>query len=136
MIEPTGEIYRNKLPRQFGNLLLSNYRITQVHHYLLPLPPDPGRQAARTDYRPRILFARAAPGASAPYQIPALAVGQRNKADLDFLFFGLVRAGGPDPAAGNASQGSAGASFKEGTAGVVGFAIGGRYCLVGFGWPV
>ena len=63
-----------------------------------------------------VLFARAAPGASAPYQIPALAVGRRNKADLGCLFFGLVRAG-------KASQGSAGASFKEGTAGVVGFAI-------------
>jgi endonuclease/exonuclease/phosphatase family metal-dependent hydrolase len=42
VIEPTSEIYQNNLPRQFGNLLLSKYRITQVHRYLLPWPPDPG----------------------------------------------------------------------------------------------
>jgi endonuclease/exonuclease/phosphatase family metal-dependent hydrolase len=41
VIEPTSEIYQNNLPRQFGNLLLSKYRITQVHRYLLPWPPDP-----------------------------------------------------------------------------------------------
>jgi endonuclease/exonuclease/phosphatase family metal-dependent hydrolase len=35
------EIYRNNLPRLFGNLILSKYRITQVHRHLLPWPPDP-----------------------------------------------------------------------------------------------
>jgi endonuclease/exonuclease/phosphatase family metal-dependent hydrolase len=39
--EPTSEIYQSNLPRQFGNLLLSKYHITQVHRYLLPWPPDP-----------------------------------------------------------------------------------------------
>jgi endonuclease/exonuclease/phosphatase family metal-dependent hydrolase len=37
----TSEIYRNNLPRLFGNLILSKYRITQVHRHLLPWPPDP-----------------------------------------------------------------------------------------------
>ena len=45
VIEPTSEIYQNNLPRQFGNLLLSKYRITQVHRYLLPWPPDPDHPA-------------------------------------------------------------------------------------------
>lgn len=45
VIEPTSEIYQNNLPRQFGNLLLSKYRITQVHRYLLPWPPDPEHPA-------------------------------------------------------------------------------------------
>lgn len=39
------EIYRNNLPRQFGNVLLSKYRITQVQRHVLPWPPDPGRPA-------------------------------------------------------------------------------------------
>ena len=39
--ETPSEIYRNNLPRLFGNLLLSKYRITQVHRHLLPWPPDP-----------------------------------------------------------------------------------------------
>ena len=43
--EPTSEIYQNNLPRQFGNLLLSKYRITQVHRHLLPWPPDPDNPA-------------------------------------------------------------------------------------------
>lgn len=38
---PTSEIYKNNLPRLFGNLLLSKFRITQVHRHLLPWPPDP-----------------------------------------------------------------------------------------------
>jgi endonuclease/exonuclease/phosphatase family metal-dependent hydrolase len=37
----TSEIYRNNIPRLFGNLILSKYRITQAHRYLLPWPPDP-----------------------------------------------------------------------------------------------
>ncbi|MFP5393297.1 MAG: endonuclease/exonuclease/phosphatase family protein, partial [Gammaproteobacteria bacterium] len=41
VIEPPSEIYQNNLPRQFGNMLLSKYRITQVHRYRLPWPPDP-----------------------------------------------------------------------------------------------
>ena len=45
VIEPTSEIYQNNLPRQFGNLLLSKYRITQVHRYRLPWPPDPDHPA-------------------------------------------------------------------------------------------
>jgi len=45
VIEPTSEIYQNNLPRQFGNLLLSKYRITQVHRYRLPWPPDPEHPA-------------------------------------------------------------------------------------------
>jgi endonuclease/exonuclease/phosphatase family metal-dependent hydrolase len=45
VIEPTSEIYQNNLPRQFGNLLLSKYRITQVHRHLLPWPPDPNSPA-------------------------------------------------------------------------------------------
>ncbi|MGZ8321096.1 MAG: endonuclease/exonuclease/phosphatase family protein, partial [Telluria sp.] len=40
VIEPTSEIYQNNMPRQFGNLLLSKYRITQVHRHSLPWPPD------------------------------------------------------------------------------------------------
>jgi endonuclease/exonuclease/phosphatase family metal-dependent hydrolase len=35
------EIYRNNLPRLFGNLVLSRFRITQAHRHLLPWPPDP-----------------------------------------------------------------------------------------------
>lgn len=45
VIEPTSEIYQNNLPRQFGNLLLSKYRMTQVHRYMLPWPPDPEHPA-------------------------------------------------------------------------------------------
>ena len=45
VIEPTSEIYQNNLPRQFGNLLLSKYRITQVHRHRLPWPPDPEHPA-------------------------------------------------------------------------------------------
>ena len=41
VLEPTSEIYQNNMPRQFGNLLLSKYRITQVHRHSLPWPPDP-----------------------------------------------------------------------------------------------
>lgn len=41
----TSEIYRNNIPRLFGNMLLSKYRITQAHRYLLPWPPDPGSPA-------------------------------------------------------------------------------------------
>lgn len=35
------ELYRNNVPRLFGNLTLSKYRMTQVHRHLLPWPPDP-----------------------------------------------------------------------------------------------
>jgi endonuclease/exonuclease/phosphatase family metal-dependent hydrolase len=35
------ELYRNNVPRLFGNMLLSKYRITQTHRHLLPWPPDP-----------------------------------------------------------------------------------------------
>jgi endonuclease/exonuclease/phosphatase family metal-dependent hydrolase len=35
------EIYRNNMPRLFGNLVLSKYRITQAFRHLLPWPPDP-----------------------------------------------------------------------------------------------
>jgi endonuclease/exonuclease/phosphatase family metal-dependent hydrolase len=35
------EIYRNNLPRQFGNMLLSKYRITQAQRHMLPWPADP-----------------------------------------------------------------------------------------------
>jgi endonuclease/exonuclease/phosphatase family metal-dependent hydrolase len=35
------EIYRNNMPRQFGNVLLSKYRITQAQRHVLPWPPDP-----------------------------------------------------------------------------------------------
>ncbi len=45
VIEPTSEIYQNNLPRQFGNLLLSKYRMTQVHRHMLPWPPDPDSPA-------------------------------------------------------------------------------------------
>jgi endonuclease/exonuclease/phosphatase family metal-dependent hydrolase len=38
---PTSEIYKNNMPRLFGNMLLSKYRITQAFRYLLPWPPDP-----------------------------------------------------------------------------------------------
>ncbi|MDP3672374.1 MAG: endonuclease/exonuclease/phosphatase family protein [Telluria sp.] len=43
--EPTSEIYKNNMPRLFGNLLLSKFRITQVHRHLLPWPPDPASPA-------------------------------------------------------------------------------------------
>jgi endonuclease/exonuclease/phosphatase family metal-dependent hydrolase len=39
--QATSEIYRNNMPRLFGNQILSKFRITQVHRYLLPWPPDP-----------------------------------------------------------------------------------------------
>jgi endonuclease/exonuclease/phosphatase family metal-dependent hydrolase len=39
--QATSEIYRNNMPRLFGNLILSKYRITQVHRHLLPWPSDP-----------------------------------------------------------------------------------------------
>lgn len=45
VLEPTSEIYQNNVPRLFGNLLLSKYRITQVHRHLLPWPPDPASPA-------------------------------------------------------------------------------------------
>jgi endonuclease/exonuclease/phosphatase family metal-dependent hydrolase len=38
---PVSEIYKNNLPRLFGNVLFSKFRITQVHRHLLPWPPDP-----------------------------------------------------------------------------------------------
>lgn len=34
------EIYKNNVPRLFGNLILSKYRISQVHRHLLPWPAD------------------------------------------------------------------------------------------------
>lgn len=34
------EIYKNNVPRLFGNLILSKYRISQVHRHLLPWPVD------------------------------------------------------------------------------------------------
>jgi endonuclease/exonuclease/phosphatase family metal-dependent hydrolase len=37
----TSEIYRNNMPRLFGNMLLSKFRITQTHRHLLPWPADP-----------------------------------------------------------------------------------------------
>jgi len=37
------EIYRNNVPRLFGNLILSKYRITQVQRHMLPWPADSGR---------------------------------------------------------------------------------------------
>jgi endonuclease/exonuclease/phosphatase family metal-dependent hydrolase len=41
MIEQApSEIYRNNLPRQFGNILLSKYRITQAQRHMLPWPAD------------------------------------------------------------------------------------------------
>jgi len=41
MIEQSpSEIYRNNLPRQFGNILLSKYRITQAQRHTLPWPVD------------------------------------------------------------------------------------------------
>jgi endonuclease/exonuclease/phosphatase family metal-dependent hydrolase len=43
--QPTSEIYQNNQPRQFGNLLLSKFRVTQVHRHLLPWPPDPDNPA-------------------------------------------------------------------------------------------
>ncbi|MES2126401.1 MAG: endonuclease/exonuclease/phosphatase family protein [Pseudomonadota bacterium] len=42
---PSSEIYKNNMPRLFGNLLLSKFRITQVHRHTLPWPPDPHSQA-------------------------------------------------------------------------------------------
>jgi len=39
------EIYRNNLPRQFGNLLLSKYRITQAQRHMLPWPAAPEHPA-------------------------------------------------------------------------------------------
>jgi len=35
------EIYRNNVPRLFGNLILSKYRITQAQRHMLPWPVDP-----------------------------------------------------------------------------------------------
>jgi endonuclease/exonuclease/phosphatase family metal-dependent hydrolase len=37
------EIYRNNVPRLFGNLILSKYRITQAQRHMLPWPVEPGR---------------------------------------------------------------------------------------------
>jgi endonuclease/exonuclease/phosphatase family metal-dependent hydrolase len=46
MIEQApSEIYRNNLPRQFGNILLSKYRITQAQRHMLPWPVDPEHPA-------------------------------------------------------------------------------------------
>ena len=39
------EIYKNNVPRLFGNLILSKYRISQVHRHLLPWPADPENPA-------------------------------------------------------------------------------------------
>ena len=39
------EIYRNNMPRLFGNMLLSKFRITQAQRHMLPWPPDPGSPA-------------------------------------------------------------------------------------------
>jgi endonuclease/exonuclease/phosphatase family metal-dependent hydrolase len=39
------EIYQNNVPRLFGNLILSKYRISQVHRHLLPWPADPDHAA-------------------------------------------------------------------------------------------
>ncbi|WP_075793219.1 endonuclease/exonuclease/phosphatase family protein [Massilia putida] len=39
------EIYRNNLPRQFGNILLSKFRITQAQRHMLPWPVDPEHPA-------------------------------------------------------------------------------------------
>ena len=39
------EIYKNNVPRLFGNLLLSKYRITQAHRHVLPWPADPEHPA-------------------------------------------------------------------------------------------
>ncbi len=35
------ELYKSNMPRLFGNLLLSRFRITQVQRHMLPWPPDP-----------------------------------------------------------------------------------------------
>lgn len=43
--QPTSELYNNNLPRLFGNLLLSKFRISQVHRHRLPWPPDPDSPA-------------------------------------------------------------------------------------------
>jgi endonuclease/exonuclease/phosphatase family metal-dependent hydrolase len=43
--EAPSEIYKNNMPRLFGNLLLSKFRISQVHRHLLPWPPDPDSPA-------------------------------------------------------------------------------------------
>ncbi len=77
------EIYRNNVPRLFGNLILSKYRITQAQRHMLPWPADPasrpgmprgaievvldtpGSQAAPGHHPPRIPLAAAAPGAGA-----------------------------------------------------------------------
>ncbi|MES2149738.1 MAG: endonuclease/exonuclease/phosphatase family protein [Pseudomonadota bacterium] len=45
VIEPTSEIYKNNLPRLFGNLMLSKLRVTQVQRHVLPWPPDPASPA-------------------------------------------------------------------------------------------
>ena len=42
---PTSEIYKNNMPRLFGNLLLSKFRITQVMRHVLPWPADPSSPA-------------------------------------------------------------------------------------------
>lgn len=39
------ELYKNNSPRLFGNLILSKYRISQVHRHLLPWPADPENPA-------------------------------------------------------------------------------------------
>lgn len=43
--QATSEIYRNNLPRLFGNMLLSKFRITQAQRHVLPWPPDPASPA-------------------------------------------------------------------------------------------
>jgi endonuclease/exonuclease/phosphatase family metal-dependent hydrolase len=40
---PTSEIYKNNMPRLFGNMLLSKYRMTLALRHSLPWPADPGR---------------------------------------------------------------------------------------------
>jgi hypothetical protein len=45
------------------------------------------------------------------------AIGQWNKADFDFFFFRLVRAGSPHALRGQSGDGSGGAGLQQGTAG-------------------
>lgn len=42
---PSSEIYKNNMPRLFGDMLLSKYRITQAFRHLLPWPADPDSPA-------------------------------------------------------------------------------------------
>jgi acetyl esterase/lipase len=62
------EIYQNNVPRLFGNLILSKYRISQVHRHLLPWPADPAnlRQNPRTER----LYLQASPSTHVSAQSP------------------------------------------------------------------